>query len=35
MMQSTIVKLMYAPMNGWIAISGRSSRPSCIVGLKF
>jgi hypothetical protein len=32
-MHSTIVKLMYAPVNGWLAIIG-CSRPLGIVGIR-
>ena len=33
-MQSTIVKLMSAPINGWMAICGQHSRFWGVVGLK-
>jgi hypothetical protein len=33
-MQSTIVKLMYAPVNGWMSINGRHSRTIGIAGIK-
>ncbi len=34
-MQSMIAKLMFAPVNGWMAICGRHARFSGIVGMKF
>lgn len=33
-MQMTIVKLMHAPVNGWMAIGGRHSRFTGIAGKK-